>query len=122
MAEEADELTPAQVEELYEDMLALRVELGELLDANKEQSKPVELDQAAIGRLSRMDAIQQQQMAGAQQRRNQLRLKQLEAALERFEDDDYGWCARCELPIGYKRLKARPESPMCITCLNEIGR
>ena len=117
-----DELTEAQLEELHQDMLALGQELEELLSANKEQSKPVELDQAAIGRLSRMDAIQQQQMAGAQRRRNELRHKQLAAALERFEEDDYGLCARCELPIGYKRLKARPESPMCITCLNEIGR
>lgn len=115
-----DELTEGQLEQLHEALLALREELGQLLESSAAQSKPVELDQPAVGRLSRMDAIQQQHMASAQRRRQQLRLRQVEAALERFEEDEYGWCARCDEPIGFKRLNARPESPMCIRCLNEI--
>ncbi len=117
-----EELTMAQVDELHAKLLSLRDEIIGALHQTKDHSKPVQLDQARIGRLSRIDAIQQQQMAGAQRRRQQLRLAQIEAALERLEDEEYGWCTRCDEPIGYARLRARPESPLCMICLNEIDR
>ena len=51
-----------------------------------------------------------------------LRLRQVRQALAGFESGRYGLCRRCEDPIGYARLEARPESPYCLDCQDEIDR
>ena len=81
-----------------------------------EDRAPVELDQTSVGRLSRMDAMQQQAMAEAQSRRRVSRLKAIGAALKRMELDDYGWCEECgeEIPMG--RLNLDPCAPKCVDC------
>ena len=76
----------------------------------------VELDQASVGRLSRMDAMQQQQMALAEQRRRQQTLKRIEAALRRVEDGSYGECAACGEPIAAARLRMDPVIALCLDC------
>ncbi len=115
-----EELTGEQLGGLEDKLEEVRVELEALLEQTRGQGKPVSLDQP-IGRLSRMDAIQQQQMARAQLTRHRVRLQQVHAALARLADDDYGWCQRCEEPIGFKRLSAKPESPLCMVCLRAMG-
>ncbi len=108
-----DELTDDQGAEIRDDLRALEAELVELVALSRDATRPVELDQAAMGRVSRIDAIQQQQMATAGRKRHEARLRLVRAALA---NDDYGACRRCEEPIGYGRLKARPESPHCVDC------
>ena len=76
----------------------------------------VELDQAAVGRLSRMDALQVQAMAQAADRQRPQRIRRVEAALERMADGDYGWCVRCGEPIASGRLEADPAVPTCVAC------
>ena len=114
--DDAGALTPDQIRELESDLVVLREQLGELIAASEEGTRPVELDQSAVGRLSRMDAIQGQQIAKASRRNHQLRLEQVGQALRLIARDNYGYCRRCEEPIGYLRLKARPESPFCLRC------
>jgi len=116
------ELTDDQLQELHARLLALRRDLLASDRVSAEHAGVVELDQGAVGRLSRIDAIQQQKMAEAQRRRNELRLKQVAVALATFDGEDYGWCKRCGEAIGYPRLKARPESPCCVGCTAEMGR
>jgi DnaK suppressor protein len=80
--------------------------------------KPVDLD-APIGRLSRMDAMQQQAMATATQEKARTRLAQVRLALvahAAHPDGEYGHCRRCEECIGVRRLRSRPETPFCIEC------
>lgn len=48
----------------------------------------------------------------------QLRLQQVEAALRRIEADEFGECLACGEDVGFGRLKARPEAPLCIGCQN----
>lgn len=110
-----DELTDGEVEELRRELRALRSELAALLSSSREASRPVDLDQP-IGRLSRVDAMQQQSMLVANRRAAQVRQQQVEAGLHRVEDGDYGLCVSCGEPIGYRRLKARPEAPFCLRC------
>jgi DnaK suppressor protein len=110
-----DELTAAQLGELREMILRQCRELEELLESSSESSKPVALDEP-IGRLSRMDAMQQQQMAIASRQSQTQRLQLLRNALQAIERDNYGDCRICEEPIGYQRLKVRPESPFCLSC------
>jgi DnaK suppressor protein len=114
--EEPEDLTSEQRQELRADLAELRDVLTEAVSAAKSSSKPVILDQSSVGRLSRMDAMQVQQMAKASLRSHQLRLKQVAQALRLIEGDDYGLCRRCEEPIGFRRLKARPETPFCLRC------
>jgi DnaK suppressor protein len=76
----------------------------------------VELDQQSIGRLSRMDAIQQQAMAEAEARRRRSDLARIDAAFARIADGEYGWCAKCGEPIGRGRLAVDPMADHCIGC------
>jgi DnaK suppressor protein len=63
-----------------------------------------------------MDAMQQQAMAKATRHKAQLRLAQCKSAVSAFDRDEYGLCRKCEEPIGYARLSAKPEAPFCLTC------
>ena len=116
----AEELTDAERDELHADLLALRDALGRTVATTAQAAETVQLDQAAVGRVSRIDAIQRQRMAEAQQRRNALRQKQIDVALKYFAEGEYGWCRRCGDPVGYRRLKARPESPACVPCMSAL--
>jgi DnaK suppressor protein len=111
-----EELTPEQTTELVERLRALVTDLAAQLELNADGAKPVTLDQTAVGRLSRMDAMQQQAMARAARGALEARLARCRAALAAAERDDYGQCRECEEPIGYRRLSANPEAPLCLQC------
>lgn len=100
-------------------LLKLREELESMVETSEESSQVVELDQTRVGRLSRMDAMQAQQMAQASARRRKLMLRQISAALARIEKDDYGYCRSCDEPIAHKRLEFDPTALLCIKCANE---
>lgn len=117
-----DDLTDDQHAELVADLHALLARLRSTAEGTAELARTVDLDQAAMGRVSRVDALQAQKMAEAQKRRNELRLKQVFVALKAVDDEAYGDCKVCGEPIGYARLKARPESPACVGCMAELER
>ncbi|MEL0106359.1 MAG: TraR/DksA C4-type zinc finger protein [Rhodospirillaceae bacterium] len=86
-------------------------------EAAAEDRAPVELDQQSVGRLSRMDAMQVQAMAQAVGVRREERLKQIEAALKRIEDGEYGECLECGEAIPLKRLEIDPAVACCVNCV-----
>jgi DnaK suppressor protein len=110
------ELTDAQRQELHQDLLRVREELQDQLQRTEADSKPVQLDQQMVGRLSRMDAMQQQQMAAATVTQVKAHLKRVTLALAAIEAGDFGYCRKCDEPIAYPRLKVRPDSPLCMRC------
>lgn len=112
-------MTEQQIRELQTRLSSLRSELEARLKANAGDSKPVSLDDP-IGRLSRMDAIQQQQMVAGTRRRMEEQLQQVRAAIGRIESSRYGFCLRCEEPVGYERLKIRPEATLCLECQSSL--
>lgn len=116
-----DDLTEEQIAELQARLTGLREELAAMLESTREGTRPVALDEP-IGRLTRMDAIQQQSVSKANRYQIDLRLRQVSQALDLVQRGDYGLCRRCEDPIGYARLSARPESPYCLDCQDEIDR
>jgi DnaK suppressor protein len=77
---------------------------------------PVALDQQSVGRLSRMDAMQQQEMASAQERARKRDLVRIEMAERRLADGEYGWCAECGEAIPDKRLEIDPMAEKCVRC------
>jgi len=93
--------------------------LADLDDQDKrgrEGQKTVQLDQQSVGRLSRMDALQQQAMAQATQaRRNQMKAR-IKAALTRIENGEFGFCAICGEEIPSARLDLDPTAHICMSC------
>ncbi len=104
------------VEAMRRRLLAERDALRGASAATADTRDPVELDQTSVGRLSRMDAMQQQAMALAIERRRASALARIDAALARIEAGEYGWCVQCGEPISPKRLALDPALPTCITC------
>jgi len=90
-----------------------------LMDMNKvgkEATQIVELDQASVGRLSRMDAMQGQAMAIAANQRRHAEMRKIEAALIRINHKEYGQCLVCNEEIAEQRLKLNPATLLCINC------
>lgn len=98
---------------------ALHARLKELdrLDAISDEARaPVTLQQDAVGRLSRMDAIQQQAMAQAEERRRKAERTRIEAALVRLDEGEWGWCVTCGKAIAEGRLHNDPGMATCVGC------
>jgi len=93
----------------------LTQELQDDLAANLDSTKTVELD-TSIGRLSRMDAMQSQQMALELRRRQQNQLQRVENALQRIDKGTYGKCGRCHKDITAERLDIQPDAVLCVGC------
>ena len=91
-------------------------ELEELSSMSAEARDPVALDQQSVGRLSRMDAMQQQAMSQATEATRKHDLMRIEAAERRIRDGEYGYCDECgeEIPDG--RLAVDPMALMCVNC------
>lgn len=94
--------------------MADALETEETLGA--EGQKTVTLDQQSVGRLSRMDALQQQAMAKATSARRTLMRHRITAALERIDDGEFGYCTECGEAIALARLDLDPTVPLCISC------
>ena len=85
--------------------------------AGAQGQQTVELDQQAVGRLSRMDALQNQAMAQATARRRIAERQRIMAALARVEAGEYGYCTTCGDAIMPARLTADPAIPRCAPCM-----
>jgi DnaK suppressor protein len=93
----------------------LEQRLKEITDGQKPIAS-VELDQARVGRLSRMDAMQQQAMSRATARLALMEQRRVRKALGLMASGDYGYCLECEEEIAEGRLRADPSALICITC------
>lgn len=86
----------------------------------RDSTKAVDLDQSSVGRLSRMDAMQSQAMALETKRRREIELTRIDAALERIDEEEYGYCASCEEEINKRRLEVDPANPFCVECASKL--
>ncbi len=109
-------LTDKEIEK-YRDSLTNRMrEVNELILTLSERCEPVSPD-PSIGRLTRNDAMQDQQVALQQRRRLNAEKIQIDAALERIRKGSFGICALCKGDINMQRLYLMPTSPLCIPCM-----
>ena len=99
----------------HERLEVLSKEINEDLNASKDSAGIVELD-TSIGRLSRMDAMQNQQMALELRRRQENQLLRIKNALKRMDQGQYGLCGKCKKPISEERLEASPDVVICVRC------
>jgi len=110
------ELNSHQLDEFRQLLEARREELEAQMSSGDEATKPVILDQQSVGRVSRIDAIQQQQMAIANQQQAAQILQRIELGLQRIERGEYGLCLQCAEPIALARLQAQPFASLCLDC------
>lgn len=96
-------------------LASLAEEIKADLDSNKEAAEVVKLD-TSIGRLSRMDAMQNQQMALELRRRQENQLLRIKNALKRMDQGRYGLCGKCNKNIDEDRLEISPDAVMCVKC------
>jgi DnaK suppressor protein len=106
----------SQAEHFRSLLLDLQASLADTASSAEKAGETVELDQARVGRLSRMDAMQAQQMALETERRNRARLVLVQRALDCIEKGEYGDCLECGEPIDPRRLEADPTALRCIDC------
>jgi len=113
-------LSAEQAAELRTDLEVLAKELEHLIAISEDVAQPIALDQP-IGRLSRMDAMQQREMAMANRAAHIQRKNLVDEAIEAFDDGSYGLCVTCDRSIPIARLKALPEAPTCLGCQEKAG-
>ncbi|MCU7941709.1 MAG: TraR/DksA C4-type zinc finger protein [Candidatus Thiodiazotropha sp. (ex Cardiolucina cf. quadrata)] len=109
-------MTPDEITLIRERLLQLQTELCAVDETSRSAGETVELDQSRVGRLSRMDAMQAQQMAQETARRRQHQQLMIEGALRRIEAGEYGYCFICGEEIDVRRLAADPTNTRCIAC------
>jgi DnaK suppressor protein len=101
----------------YRDLLDARsAQLRTLEEDSAETRETVVLDQQRVGRVSRMDAMQHQEMAKESGRRRQAELVRIRLALQRIDNGEYGYCLRCDELIALARLEIDPAATLCIQC------
>ncbi|MEX0844546.1 MAG: TraR/DksA C4-type zinc finger protein [Balneolaceae bacterium] len=99
------EIITSRIEETKEDIIEL-----------KELVKPIPLD-ASIGRISRMDAINNKTINESSLREKKQELKKLERALENSTSDKFGVCTKCGNDIPFGRLEYMPHTTRCVNCV-----
>lgn len=81
----------------------------------KELTSPISPENA-IGRISRMDAINNKTINDRTLRKAEEKLKKLKLSLSRIDDPNFGTCMKCSSPIQEGRLLLLPEEEKCINC------
>lgn len=114
-------MNPEESESFRERLLALQAELQRLASSSLASTRPVELDQSTVGRVSRMDAIQAQQMARESARRRESHLVRIGGALLRIETGEFGFCHVCREEIDHRRLESDPTVTRCVECQGRDG-
>jgi DnaK suppressor protein len=109
-------LSRDQLAELKEELERQLERLQRSMKVTGEAMRPVELDQTAVGRLSRMDSLQNQSLSKGLHERETARLGQIVEALNRVEAGTYGSCTACGGAIPFERLYVFPEAPECARC------
>ncbi len=108
-ATEKDQLKEIIASRIHE----IQIEISEL----EELTKPIPLD-AAIGRVSRMDAINNKTINESSLREKKKILRRLERALENSEFKEFGLCQKCGEEIPFGRLKYMPQTTRCVKCVS----
>jgi DnaK suppressor protein len=108
-------MTPEDKDLLRAKILAEMDSLRKSITQLEESSKPVAPDNA-IGRLTRMEAINSKSIHEASLNASRARLTRLERALATIDSPEFGICTSCEDPIPLGRIMVMPEATLCVSC------
>lgn len=102
-------------EEIKQKIVAEIKKTEKTINEYKELTQPISPDNA-IGRISRMDAINNKSVVEASLRQAEIKLKNLKRVYSQIGTEDFGRCLKCKQPIPLGRILVRPESLYCIKC------
>lgn len=103
------------IDEMKERILREIAKTESIVKEYKEMTKPV-APENSIGRISRMDAINNKSVTEAAQRQAEDKLNKLKFVLDKVEDEDFGICKQCKKPIPIGRILLMPHSFYCVQC------
>ena len=109
-------LSETQLAQLRNELERQLAKLERSMIVTDEALKTVELDQSAVGRLSRMDSLQNQGMAQGLRAREMVGLALIQEAIRRLDAGTYGMCTECGVEVAFERLLVFPESATCVPC------
>ena len=105
----------SQIEEIKLKLQAEIVSTQLKINDYTELCKPI-APENAIGRVSRMDAINNKSVVEAVLREAKQKMQQLQLMETKTDDEDFGSCIKCKQPIPFGRLMIRPHSKCCVNC------
>ncbi len=108
MDDKAREMLKSKIEETIK-------ELEEKIIGLEDITQPISPENS-LGRVSRMDAINNKSVAEASLRSSKRKLSKLKIALTKIDDPKFGMCANCKNQIAPARLMFMPESTKCVRC------
>jgi DnaK suppressor protein len=108
-------LTPEQIEQLRGELQRTLCRIERSIETNG-NGQAKDLDQSAIGRLSRIEALQNAGLTQNLKARERQQLEEVVAALGRIDEGVYGLCTACQGAIRYERLQVFPETRTCNSC------
>ena len=112
-------MTTDEKKRIKEEILRTLVQLQEQISKLEELTQPIAPD-CSLGRLTRSEAMHEQQVNLRILDQARLKKQRLEHALGRIEDEMFGCCIECEEPIGIERMMIRPESVRCVQCASAL--
>lgn len=113
-------MNPEEKQKLKKIMHQKIQDLKQQVETFKNLSKPVSPDNA-IGRLTRMDAINSKSINEASLEKAKQTLEILKQSVNELDKPEFGMCNNCEEPIPFKRLLIMPESKFCVDCVQKIS-
>jgi len=111
-------MTQTEKESLKKKIIRDIEALQKQIETLQEKAKPIAPD-CSLGRLTRMEAMAEQEVSQKILDESTRRLTRLQNALSRIDKPMFGICIECEEPIGMGRMEIRPESVRCVACANE---
>lgn len=110
-------MTEKQREELKKTILQTKEEIRNEIAHLEEKTAPISPD-ISLGRLTRLEAMQEKSLNDSVLQKARIRLKKIDFALGKIDDEAYGYCSICEEEIPFGRLQIMPESTICVSCAN----
>ena len=115
-------LKPKQKQELLSLLQSNKAKLEQQLLDSESATGVVTLDQSSVGRVSRVDAMQQQSMAVSTRTKAKISLRKVLKALKRLDTEDFGFCGQCDEQIEFNRLKVQPQASHCLKCQDQLDQ
>ncbi len=110
-------MTDQQRKDLKQQIESQIIEAEHEIARLEEVVKPISPENA-IGRISRMEAINSKSINEAGLRKTRERVVDMKNALKRLNDENFGLCAKCGNPIPLKRIVLMPETRLCVNCVS----
>jgi len=108
-------MIPEQKEQFRKQILDDIAALKDVVAGLRDKTKPVAPDNA-IGRLTRMDAINSKSMYEASLNKALEKIQLLNQTLQRIDQPGFGICSGCQQAIPVERILLVPESIKCVRC------